>query len=150
VDWIGGLIANEEVAALSDKFFPKHLKMGVPPVPAVPRPVNTGDFEYTPRSGGRAGCAGGVQSPKSKVHGARSKVEEGAFGGENGGKLVSTGVRDGDRQDACPTNRRERPPPATSNSGTCSHLPARASTAAWGRENRGLNRRERRLGRHGC
>jgi hypothetical protein len=48
-------------------FSPKHLKMGAPPVPGVPRPVNTGDFEYTPRSGGRAGCAGPGQSPKSKV-----------------------------------------------------------------------------------
>jgi hypothetical protein len=70
---------------LSGKFFPKHLKMGVPPVPAVPRPVNTGDFEYTGVSGGRAGCAGTVQGPKFKVQSLspRSKVQEGAFGGED-------------------------------------------------------------------
>jgi hypothetical protein len=42
--------------------------MGVPPMPGVPRPVNTGDFETRPASGGVPGVPAGAES---KVRGPK-------------------------------------------------------------------------------
>jgi hypothetical protein len=67
-----GACRRTGIEQLSGKFFPKHPKMGVPPVPGVPRPVNTGDLEYTPFSGRpfrvcRRRSESKVQTPRPQV-----------------------------------------------------------------------------------